>query len=226
MPVSEHTADAQAAVTAWASALPPAGEAERALRPTPEEAQAIVESPAFHVLLDLEPRLSARLSGKHRLDDQTSQDILAVVRSRWMTLLHRGLTCTQSTARPYLYVIADNAAVDHQRKAWRRREIPTGLADWEAVLPRPEYERSAEDIVATNEMHEELRAKVQSLPHRQRRVIELLFLEDLSIDETADLLGIAPETARRYRWTALKALRNMYAHASPKAGNTPWTAPR
>lgn len=231
MRISEHTADAQAAVTAWASASPLAGETERALpaeetlRPTPEEAQAIVESPAFHMLLNLEPRLSARLSSTHRLDEQTSQDILAIVRSRWMNRLYRGPACTPNMARAYLYAMTDNAAVDHQRKAWRRREILTGFADWDAVLPRPKYERSAEDVVTGSWVNEELLAKVQSLPHMQRRVIELSFLEDLPIDEAADLLRIAPDTARRYIRIALKALRNMYAHASPKAGNSPRTAP-
>jgi RNA polymerase sigma factor (sigma-70 family) len=246
---SEYTADAQDAVAAWASALPrpdgaagehiadsqeptalrssappPAGKnapAERSSPPTPEEAKAIVESWAFRVLLDLEPQLSSYLAVMSGFDEQTRQDILALVRDRWMTRLHRGLVIKPDKVRAYLYTITGNAATDHQRKAWRRREVLTGLSDWDAVLSRPEYERSAEDVVTSRVVNEELLAKVKSLPHMQRRVIELFFLEDLTIHEIADLLGIMPETAGRYRRIALKALRNMYAHASPVAGNKP-----
>ncbi|MGW2892450.1 RNA polymerase sigma factor [Streptomyces griseoruber] len=249
MRISEYTADAQDAVAAWASAPPRPGRAageniadgeenaalqssapppvgksapaERSSWPTPEEAQAVVESPAFRMLLDLESRLSAFLRGLHGFDEQTRQDILAIVRDRWVTVLHREPAIEPAVAPAYLYKITYRVAVDHQRKAWRRREVPTGLSDWEAVLPRPEYERSAEDVVLSTVVNEELLAKVQSLPHMQRRVIELFFLEDLTVHETADLLRIQPETAARYRRIALKALRNMYAHASPEAGNQP-----
>ncbi|MGV9503905.1 RNA polymerase sigma factor [Streptomyces sp. NPDC003642] len=247
MPTSEYTADAQDAVAAWASAPPrqaageniaadqesvalgdsappPVGKsapAERSSWPTPEEAQALVESPAFRMLLDLEPQLSAYLRGRHGFDEQTRQDILAIVRDRWMTRLHRGLAIEPDKAHAYLYTITGNAATDHQRKAWRRREVLTGLSDWDAALSRPEYERSAEDVVTGTAVIAELLAKVQSLPHMQRRVIELLFLDELTVHETADLLGIQPETASHYRRKALKALRNMYAHASPEAGNQP-----
>ncbi|MFJ4473130.1 RNA polymerase sigma factor [Streptomyces sp. NPDC089424] len=249
MRTSEYTAGAQDAVAAWAPALPradgAAGEhiagsqeptalrsstppavgksppADRSSPPTPEEAKAIVESGAFRVLLDIEPRLSAFLGGRHGFDEQTMHDILAIVRDRWMTRLHRGLVIKPDKVVSYLYAIAGNAATDHQRRAWRRREVLTGLSDWDAVLSRPEYERSAEDVVTSTLVNEELLAKVQSLPHMQRRVIELLFLKELTVHETADLLDIQPETAARYRRIALKALRNMYAHASPEAGNKP-----
>ncbi|MFC8784929.1 RNA polymerase sigma factor [Streptomyces nigra] len=249
MRTSEYTAGAQDAVAAWASALPrpdgvagehiadsqeptvlrasappPVGKsapAERSSPPTPEEAKAIVESWAFRVLLDLEPQLSSYLAGMSGFDEQTRQDILALVRDRWMTRLHRGLVIKPDKVHAYLYTITGNAATDHQRKAWRRREVLTGLSDWDAAFSRPEYERSAEDVVTGTAVNEELLAKVQSLPHMQRRVIELLFLDELTVHETADLLGIQPETASHYRRKALKALRNMYAHASPEAGNQP-----
>ncbi len=115
----------------------------------------------------------------------------------------------------YLWTATRNAAIDQLRKASRRHEFLVDSNDWHTLEPLLEHAPSAEDVVTAGVVNEEPVAKVQSLPHMQRRVIELSFLKDLPIHETAELLGISTDTARRDRLRALKALRAMYMHARP-----------
>lgn len=223
MPASKQLADAQATTTAWASALPLDAErppATRDKRSTLEEAQAVVESEAFQQLLGLEPRLHMYLSRRFSFDEQTNEDILSVVRERWLHQLRREPLAPQRL-HSYLYAIVRNAAVDHMRRTSRQREVLTDSAGWDTLESQVGHERSPEDIVTDSVMHEGLLAKVQGLPYMQRRVIELIFLQGLSTRETSEHLGITAATAQRYRLRALKTLRNMYLQASPGIESKP-----
>jgi DNA-directed RNA polymerase specialized sigma24 family protein len=87
-------------------------------------------------------------------------------------------------------------ALNAQRSWWRRlvREVPgpvpeRGVADPDGGLPA------------------DLRAMVRALPRRQREVVALRILADLSAEDTAALLHIAPATVHVHLHRALAALR-------------------
>lgn len=56
---------------------------------------------------------------------------------------------------------------------------------------------------------------LRRLPAGQRRVVVLRFLEDLSVAETADLLGISPGTVKSYTARALASLRVILDDTAP-----------
>jgi RNA polymerase sigma-70 factor (sigma-E family) len=62
------------------------------------------------------------------------------------------------------------------------------------------------DIDAADD-RDQLRALLNSLPRRQRTCVVLRFYEDLSVEQTARLLGWAPGTVKRETHDALQVLR-------------------
>jgi RNA polymerase sigma-70 factor (sigma-E family) len=88
----------------------------------------------------------------------------------------------------------------HDRWRWlRRRPQETPLAD-NAAAPVPAA------IDATGERSSLIQA-LKGLPLGQRQVIVLRFLEDQSVAQTAELLGISAGTVKSYTARALASLR-------------------
>lgn len=63
------------------------------------------------------------------------------------------------------------------------------------------------DGLATIEVHIDVLDLVRVLPARERAVVALHYLEDLSVDETSDVLGIAPGTVKAHLAHAREHLR-------------------
>ena len=89
-------------------------------------------------------------------------------------------------------------ALNAHRSWWRRtaREVPGEPPD-----------RASYDAESSGTLSAELRALVGRLPRRQREVLALRVLADLSADETAQALGIAPATVHVHLHRALATLR-------------------
>ena len=86
------------------------------------------------------------------------------------------------------------------RRAWRRRE---------ALSPEPPSE--SYDREGLTEERDYQRALLMALPPRQRAVIVLRYLQDLSIQQTAECLGVSPGTVKSQTSDALAALRQAIA---------------
>lgn len=84
---------------------------------------------------------------------------------------------------------------------WRRRRPETPMAD----LP----ERGAGDVTDAAHDRMVLRAALLRLPPRQRAVIALRYLDDLSERETAELLGCSTGTVASQASRALAKLRTL-----------------
>jgi RNA polymerase sigma-70 factor (ECF subfamily) len=96
---------------------------------------------------------------------------------------------------PTAWVI--RTALNWQRSWWRRRSP-------EVDAPPPEH---VADEPATA-LPEDLRRLIATLPRRQREVLALRVLADLSAEETGRVLGIAPATVHVHLHRALGALRD------------------
>jgi RNA polymerase sigma factor (sigma-70 family) len=95
--------------------------------------------------------------------------------------------------RSYLFRAVTNTAID-QARSTRRRQV----RDLLAVLPAATSDPTSDPDV---------RRAVASLSVQQRAVVYFTFWHDLTSDEVADVLGIAPTTVRRHLARARVHLR-------------------
>jgi RNA polymerase sigma factor (sigma-70 family) len=125
-------------------------------------------------------------------DDVVQESLVALHRSRH----------TYDPARPFvpwLYAIVQNRLIDALRVQRRRllRELDPERSP-EPVRPPPqEHDALASDV----------RRAVASLPDNQRRVIELLKLEELSVREVAARLGMSEANVKVTAHRGYRALR-------------------
>jgi RNA polymerase sigma-70 factor (ECF subfamily) len=111
-------------------------------------------------------------------------------------------------------------ALNSHRGWWRRRHRET---------PGDVPDRATPASEATG-LEPALRALVRALPRRQREVVALRLIADLSAEETAGLLGVAPATVHVHLHRALATLRAGLAAppetvAKPRAAEAEGIAP-
>lgn len=112
-------------------------------------------------------------------------------------------------AEHYLFGIARNVMSAH----WRKRMREIALSDvhtYSEGVTAMEADRSMEVAEGLQRLNELL----ESLPQRQREVLELLYGRDLSIAEAARRLGVSDATARTHQMRALKSLAERFQRYS------------
>jgi RNA polymerase sigma factor (sigma-70 family) len=92
-----------------------------------------------------------------------------------------------------------NANISRWRR--RRREVP--VPDPGMVVDRP-----ADHTEADRPVDPQIMAALMRLPVRQRQVVALRLLLDLDTSQTAEVLGITPNTVMAHMARALAALRS------------------
>jgi RNA polymerase sigma-70 factor (sigma-E family) len=136
---------------------------------------------------------------QHHAEDllQTALERLAV---RW---------CQVDEPEAYARRIMVNEAVTWWRR-WRRREIPTSAP--------PERPVGGDEVGAVD-LRGALRTALLRLGPRQRAVLVLRYLEDLSEREVADILGCAPSTVASQAHRALARVRELCPELRDVAGD-------
>lgn len=76
--------------------------------------------------------------------------------------------------------------------------------------------RSSADSGTADSMTDAVVAAMRTLPDRQRRAVALRYLGDLSVDETAEVMGCAPATVKAHVRDAFVALRSHPALRDPE----------
>jgi RNA polymerase sigma-70 factor (sigma-E family) len=101
----------------------------------------------------------------------------------------------------YVRGMLTNAWLDERRRPWRREKVTDEVPDQvDAALPQA--------ALADRGMLLDLLAR---LPARRRAVVVLRFYCDLSVDETAQVLGISVGTVKSQAARGLESLRAMAA---------------
>ncbi|WP_319463518.1 SigE family RNA polymerase sigma factor [Micromonospora sp. RTP1Z1] len=137
-------------------------------------------------------RVAYALAGNQHAAEDLLQNALAKAYARWPKI--------RGDAEPYVRRILYNDQVSGWRRRARRAEVPV------AELPeRPAAGDGGHDADLRLLLREALRA----LPPRQRAVLTLRYLEDLSVERTAAILGCRAGTVASQASRALAKLREL-----------------
>ncbi|MGY5955796.1 sigma-70 family RNA polymerase sigma factor [Kosakonia sp. BK9b] len=144
------------------------------------------------------------LARKQIADEVLVEDVIQDV----LLTVHRIRHTYDPTAPflPWLVAIAQARAVDALRKRGRREQRETsGESD---ITQVPLYVTYLEQ----QHSHEELAALLNQLPARQRQVIELVHLREMSLSETASRNNLTVSAVKSLLHRALTHLRRLGAH--------------
>lgn len=135
----------------------------------------------------------ARVGNRPDAEDLTAQVFMRAVEQLDVTR-----DAPQITS--WLYRVSQNAIADHWRAFYR---LPLVTEDrlapgWEPVAGEPVAGRTPDHAAARVE------AVLQRLPDQYRRVLELRFLQRLSVAETARALGVSHGNAKVLQYRALR----------------------
>jgi RNA polymerase sigma-70 factor (sigma-E family) len=128
------------------------------------------------------------LTGNRATAEDLVQAALMRTWARW------GRLESAEGAEPYVRRVMVTQYATWWRRRWRA-EVPTA-APPDQVDPAPDLD-----------LRESVRAALASLPRRQRAVVVLRYVEDLSVAETAALLGCTAGTVKSQAAKALGTLR-------------------
>lgn len=137
-------------------------------------------------------RYLSRLAG----DDDDARDL---VQETWLRVF-RGIARLREPAklRPWLFGIARRAAVDRLRALYAR--VESSDAEIEQLA-------APEDDVNLEEEIETLEQELAKLPIVEREALTLYYLQELSLEEIAEVVGVPTGTVKSRLFRARKLLR-------------------
>ncbi|MBN1991063.1 MAG: sigma-70 family RNA polymerase sigma factor [Anaerolineae bacterium] len=130
---------------------------------------------------------------------ETARDLTAEVFHRLLHAIQHG-NGPEQNLRAWLYRAAHNSVIDHYRRQKHRRHLP--LKE-ELVDVNDDPAKIAEGYLSA----QAVRAALQQLTLDQRQVLILKFLEGLSNQETAEVLGKPVGAVKSLQHRALAALQ-------------------
>ena len=117
-----------------------------------------------------------------------------------------------STFRTWFFGVIRNTARERRRRALSRHGKVERLA---AELEASGGVQEVEDPVEISERAAALRAALDSLPGRQREVLHLVFYQDLTVQEAAEVLEVSIGSARVHYDRGKKKLRALLSSMEP-----------
>ncbi len=105
--------------------------------------------------------------------------------------------------------IAHNQVIDHFRQKKQSNKVNEADAGFDILNTLRFSERTVEDDIVENQIEEQIRAMVESLPDEQREVVKMRYYAGLSFKEIAEMTGVGINTALGRMRYALINLRKM-----------------
>lgn len=111
---------------------------------------------------------------------------------------------TYNNIQAFLFITARNASLDFLKYRQRQREHFTDLQHHEEEVPEiPLFAETDVEADVLKHIYEE----IEKLPERSKQIFKLYYIEGISLNEIAALLGISRQTVANQKHTALKVLR-------------------
>lgn len=152
--------------------------------------------------------LAVLLCGGHRAEaEDLLQGVLERAYRRWPRI------CRGGDPERYVRAMLVNASVDRWRRLRRRPEVLAGPGGGRAADP------AVPDQTAVLADRDQLLRALALLPARQRAVIVLRYLEDLSEAQAAAVLGCSEGTVKSQSSRALARLRELTGDDSAHNGS-------
>src|SRR5581483_9077654 len=149
-----------------------------------------------------------------RRDHSDAEEVLQTVYLKIFEgkAIYRG----ESSLKTWLFaVIRKTAATEYRRKLLRTLRLTSDAAEVEHhssfETPTATFERS--------EVQAHFQSALKTLPRRQREALHLVFYEDLSLREAADVMGVSIGSARQHYERGKKKLRESLAKMEVGYGN-------
>jgi RNA polymerase sigma-70 factor (ECF subfamily) len=135
-------------------------------------------------------------------DAMTAEDLTSEVFVKLITAL-RGPSAPRDTLRGWLFRVARNTIIDYSGKV---PPVPeTTLEEW--VRDSTDEQPEVAFLRAANEQR--ARSAVRMLAADQQEVLVLRFGQQLSIQETADIMGKSVSAVKSLQWRAVETLRGI-----------------
>lgn len=151
---------------------------------------------AFDGLYRLAFRVGFRILGDRGDAEDVAQEALARAMLRWSRL--------HEHPEGWITRVASNLAIDRQRKRRRQSQIPLG-----PIRILDEYDAEREDLVRA----------LRRLPRRQREVVVMRYLADMSETESAKAIGCSIGAVKTHASRGLAALRRHLGKPSDPEGD-------
>jgi RNA polymerase sigma factor (sigma-70 family) len=104
----------------------------------------------------------------------------------------------ESKLQTWLFAVIRKTALGERRKQWLRTLLP---------LPRTVTENKLEAEFERSELQQRFQHALAQLPARQRETLHLVFYQDLSLSEAAEVMNISVGSARRHYERGKQRLR-------------------
>jgi RNA polymerase sigma-70 factor (ECF subfamily) len=162
---------------------------------------------AFAALMRRHNRRLYRLARAALRDDAEAEDCLQESYVRAYRSI--GGFRAESSLATWLSRLVLNQCLDHLRKSARRHDLAPVVSGDDAVLASAfadDLDRP-EQALGRSQLRRLLERKVDALPDEYRAVFVMRSVEELSVEETAESLGIPPATVRSRHFRARGLLR-------------------
>ncbi|MGQ9503152.1 MAG: sigma-70 family RNA polymerase sigma factor [Anaerolineae bacterium] len=150
-------------------------------------------------------------------DVDTARDLTADVFQRLLMALHTGKG-PKNHLTAWLYRTAHNILVDHYRRQQHRQHLPLAeemIGDGDGPM----------EAVERHLLVEQLRRALQQLSPDQQQVIALKFLEDLSNEQVACIMGRSVGAVKALQHRALNTLQRQMGLSEEKASTNERLSP-
>jgi RNA polymerase sigma-70 factor, ECF subfamily len=101
----------------------------------------------------------------------------------------------RSSAKTWLFGVIRRTAREYARRRWLRL---SRLEHWHSLEPQGVTVPDPEELLQRSESNASLHRAVARLPRRQQEILHLVFYQDLTIEESAQTLGISLGSARTH----------------------------